>query len=146
MGYSITVYQWEIASYKDKIYKLQMEVRNYKNYYESLRVFKKTVENSQQSFNNINSSKKSILQDIATVKKNNRAAAKYYTGLSNVLDGTGSKVISLAYNGLIRQITNKLTEYMSKINNCNRQIVFYEKKITELNYRIYEIRMKEEER
>lgn len=143
MGYSIEFYKWQITCLYARIDNLRAEIRNYTNLYESLRTFKRAVEASQQNFNNINGSKKEILNDIASVKANNRAAAKYYSGISNILDGTGTKIISAAYRGLIQQITNKLWEYRNAIYNCNRQIALYDRDITGLKMKIAEIRRQE---
>lgn len=132
MEYNIASFQKNIKDNNKQLSDLREKISRYTNLYESLRVFKRTVENSQKNFESINASKKRMLIEVASVRRNNKAASNYFVGINDILNGTGTQIVSVAYRGLLRQIADKLFEYKREIDNCQKQIDICQQNITDL--------------
>lgn len=143
MGDNISFYQGQINNYNSKMNNLRWEINRYTNLYESLRTFKSIVEASRGDFDSVNQAKRRVLEDIEAVQANSKAALEYNIGICGVLDETGSRFVLAAYAGLIRQMANKLTEYMNEITRRNEQIRTCQQRIGELENKINKLRREE---
>ena len=103
--------------------------------YESLRLFKQVVEESQGGFNSINSGKMAILDDVKYLD-NCRTASEYNKGMSMVLSGIGTKVVGASYTSLLFLMKSKLQSYLNTISNCEADIRTYQRQIEEIDRQI----------
>lgn len=97
----------EISGYRSKIQELESEIRKNEQNYDSLQVFKGKVEASHEEFENVNGAKKNSLNDLEEIKKNSVIAQRYQAGMNHVLNGIGSKMVAVAYLGILFQISAK---------------------------------------
>ena len=141
----ITYYQRQISMSYGQIGDLQGELRRYRNLYDTLRGFQNIVQNSQNNFNSVHNSQKGILKEIDLIKAHNKAASAYYHGMSNILNGIGSKIVILAYSGLLRQVGKLLIQYSNKITECNNEIRSCQRRISNFENEIQEARKLERE-
>lgn len=136
----------EISGYRSKIQELESEIRKNEQNYDSLQVFKGKVEASHEEFENVNGAKKNSLNDLEEIKKNSVIVQRYQAGMSHVLNGIGSKMVAVAYLGILFQISAKMREYINNIQHCEEEIRKYRNSITNLNIEIQDARNEERQR
>ena len=136
--YSVSYLKRQQRSYKDKLEEAKQSYRKNEDEYESLLEFKRLVERSQNTFHTTQSSKKRILEDVASVKANCLAAKRYYMGMCGIFDGIGAKIVAGVYTVLLNGIRNKLTQYRSAAERCEERIEVYREKLIELDEQIEE--------
>lgn len=131
-------------SYVNKISNIRNQIIRCERDYETLMVFKTTVSQSQEEFHSINSSKSSVLADVANIKKNSIIAQKYYTGMKNIFSRIGSRIIEVVYAVLIGSISAKLRNYSNLVNGYEDDITSFERKIVDIDRQIEEAEKAEE--
>lgn len=121
----ITYYENKISETRGKIKKMEKE-------YESLRDFKAKSESSQEAFYAANFGKLRALEAVADYAKNNSFVEKYYNRCKKGLSKTGNRILSVAYEFVLKQVSKELGQNLSAINDYEKDIERYNKKLDEL--------------
>ena len=111
---SIAGLESEKEWYYEKISEAKAQIKKLENNHDSLSLFKNDATKSSESFYSINSKKNSYLSDIEELKKNSRMSKRYYKGMKGVLDGTGAKIVLVAYSVLLKNVKSKLDDYIKE--------------------------------
>ena len=132
----IDVLRHEQQQCNKKISDIQGKIRKVENDYDSLLLFKRQVQKSQDEVEALNTAKKGILKDVARVKTNSKVAQGYYNGMKDMLSGIGTKMIPLAFIALLASIDLQLRSYQQKVADYEDDIDKYERKINDLDKKI----------
>ncbi len=135
----ISVLQRKRQEYVNRIVNNRNKIRSCERSHESLSDFKAIVERSQEDFYEVNSGKSVILSEVDLIKQNSRIAQNYYTGMQNIFNGIGSKIIGVVYSVLLSTISIRLKNYVNTVNDCDDDIAYYERKIRDIDLQIKEI-------
>jgi chaperonin cofactor prefoldin len=68
---------------------------------------------------------------------------RYYKGMKGVLDGTGAKIVLVAYSVLLKNVKSKLDDYIKKINKLEDDISRYYERIAAINAEITSLKAAE---
>lgn len=132
-----------ISQYKGQVDYYNRQIGSTDKSYESITAFKKSVQESQGSFSDINNAKSHVLEQVDAVSINNTVATKYFVGMKRVLAGTGSKIVSKLYGFLLMKIGNEQSVLRNKSNSYSDKIEYYRKLIyktqTEINLKKQEL-------
>lgn len=132
-----------ISQYKGQVDYYNRQIGSTDKSYESITAFKKSVQESQGSFSDINNAKSHVLEQVDAVSINNTVATKYFVGMKRVLAGTGSKIVSKLYGFLLMKIGNEQSVLRNKSNSYLDKIEYYRKLIyktqTEINLKKQEL-------
>lgn len=131
-----------ISQYKGQIDYYNCQIGSTDKSYESITAFKKSVQESQGSFSDINNAKSHVLEQVDAVSINNIVATKYFVGMKRVLAGTGSKIVSKLYGFLLMKIGNEQSVLRNTSNSYSDKIEYYRKLIYKTQA---EINLKEQE-
>ena len=131
-----------VSQYKGQIDYYNRQIGSTDKSYESITAFKKSVQESQGSFSDINNAKSHVLEQVDAVSINNTVATKYFIGMKRVLAGTGSKIVSKLYGFLLMKIGNEQSVLRNKSNSYSDKIEYYRKLIYKTQA---EINLKEQE-
>lgn len=140
---SIADLESEKEWYYEKISEAKAQIKKLENNHDSLSLFKNDATKSSESFYSINSKKNSYLSDIEELKKNSRMSKRYYKGMKGVLDGTGAKIVLVAYSVLLKNVKSKLDDYIKKINKLEDDISRYYERIAAINAEITSLKAAE---
>lgn len=131
-----------VSQYKGQIDYYNRQIGSTDKSYESITAFKKSVQESQGSFSDINNAKSHVLEQVDAVSINNTVATKYFVGMKRVLAGTGSKIVSKLYGFLLMKIGNEQSVLRNKSYSYSDKIEYYRKLIYKTQA---EINLKEQE-
>ncbi len=99
---------------ENDIKKIDKEIRELTDAYDSLLMFQKSASGAQTDFNQANSHRRTVLKDLSGIK-NNPVVQNYRVNMGNQLTGVGMKVVDAAFVGLGAMISAKLLEYKARI-------------------------------
>ena len=91
-----------------EIVALDREINGLQNEYNSLIRFKGAVCEAQRNSVIANNHRRGILKGVNGIKKNNKVAEKYQSGMDDQLVWIGKNVVDESFNGLQRRIDRKL--------------------------------------
>lgn len=139
----IPILELKRQEYVDRIVNARSKIKKSERAHGSLSTFKTQVLKSQEDFHAINSGKDSILSGVSGVMNYSKCAKKYYSGMKNILEGIGTKIIGVVYTVLIASISVKLKSYSKSVTDCDDEIRYCNKKITEIDKQIDAIKKAE---
>lgn len=94
----------------------EQKIREYEDLYDSLILFKRSVESSENNIRNLHSGAKTRLNDLNGIKTNTPPAGTYQRGMTYSLSGIGVNLVEFAYDALEFMIEVKKSEYKLKID------------------------------
>lgn len=95
--------------------KINTSIQKYERTLEALKRFKQDVEISEQHFESVNTTKISLVNGLGELTKNCLSAEMYLEGTDKTLNGFGSKIVGVAFDGLKLAIALKCVSYNAKI-------------------------------
>ena len=128
------------AAYVAKKIAADKKLKKLEDAYDSLLRFKRDVSRSQDEFASLKNSKNNILSIVEQASQNCKTAKRYHTGMQNILEGIGTKVVGATYRALLVAIQLKQHKTMEDIDEQEASISRYERKINELDVKIAEAR------
>lgn len=140
---TIPILELKRQEYVDRIVNARGKIKKSERAHASLSTFKTQVLKSQEDFHAINSGKDSVLSDVSGVMNNSKCAKKYHSGMKNILEGIGTKIIGVVYTVLIASISVKLKSYSKSVTDCDDEIRYCNKKIAEIDKQIDAIKKAE---
>lgn len=144
MNYTVML-ESQKNSYSSNVGTLEAKLKQLKESYESLRVFKGVVERSGSDFNSANREYRKILTELDVVQKNSITVQRYQEGMNGIFNGVGNKIVLIAYAGLLSKISKKMNEYGESIKQCEEEISKNQKIISELDIKIQDEKRKQGE-
>lgn len=121
---------------EEKINEKEAELKKSEKAYESLIKFKRSVESSQENFEQINNNKKGVLYPVKKYCKNSRAASRYYYGMEDSLDSVGAKLVGVSFVGLLSAIKLKISAYKAEISSIEDYIELLQTHLEKTNEEI----------
>ena len=134
----------KISQYQENIQELEAEIRKHEQNYESLRMFKGTVEISQGEFNDITNQRKNILEELEVIEMHSITTQRYSNGMNHVLNGIGAKIVGGVYPALLFEISCKMQSYINSITDCEMEISRYRNTIGSLEADLQEAKKEEQ--
>lgn len=125
--------------------KLAQDLKKCERNYETLVEFNKDTARCRDSFDSVNDVKKTTLEEVEELKTDCLTASRYYKGMNKLLNGSGGKLVELAYSKLLQTSKNKLSGYWQKVLDLEEEIEECTKKIEEYDAQIAAIESKLEE-
>ena len=119
---------WEIKekAYQKKITAARKELAALEKAYESLQVFKRKVEQSHDTFDDVRRGESAILKNLESCKKANDCVDAYVEAIQDFLDSGGTKVVNIAYGALEAMARTQLNKYWRKMEELGDDILEYQ--------------------
>ena len=116
------------------------ELKRVEKAYDSLTRFKTKVLNTQDAFSGANGRKCRKLENVKKITDTSLTAEKYYSGMNDILNNVGVRLLNKVFNNLISSITAKISSYKNSVNDLENANSRMRVRIAEL-----ELMLREEE-